>query len=135
MPITQGKDKNTVALLEWNIEAGEKKYNWWSFLEVMNKKVANITSSEDKKLGFFFCKADEQGIISAEKFVSKVIFYLWNDVFKDYPDNPIAMYLKEGNNEFTYGEFYTTDADGEVVVRKELVSKLLDALMNEDKKD
>ena len=126
IPITQGKDEGK--LLQWNIEAEGVKYDWWSFLEVMNKRIGDTTSSEDKKLGFFFCKADEQGIISADKFVGKVLFYLWNDVFKDYPDNPIAMHLKEEGSEFTYGDFYTANAQGDVVVREELVTRLLDAL-------
>lgn len=128
IPITQGKDRETGKLMQWSIEAEGVNYDWWSFLEVMNKRVGDITSSEDKKLGFFFCKADGQGIISADKFVSKVMFYLWNDVFKDYPDNPIAMYLKEEGGEFTYGDFYTTNAGGDVMVREELVTRLLDAL-------
>ena len=128
IPITQGKDKESGKLMQWSIEAEGMSYDWWSFLEVMNKRVGDITSSEDKKLGFFFCKADGQGIISADKFVSKVMFYLWNDVFKDYPDNPIAMYLKEESGEFTYGDFYTTNAGSDVVVREELVTRLLDAL-------
>ena len=128
IPITQGKDKETGNFLQWSIEAEGTKYDWWSFLEVMNKCVGDTTSSEDKKLGFFFCKADEQGIISADKFVGKVLFYLWNDVFKDYPDNPIAANLKEEGAEFTYGDFYTIDNSGEVVVREELVTKLLEAL-------
>lgn len=128
IPITQGKDKESGKLMQWSIEAEGVSYDWWSFLEVMNKRVGDITSSEDKKLGFFFCKADGQGIISADKLVSKVMFYLWNDVFKDYPDNPIAMYLKEEGGEFTYGDFYTTNAEGDVVVREELVTRLLDAL-------
>ena len=129
IPITQGKDKESGKLMQWSIEAEGVSYDWWSFLEVMNKRVGDITNSEDKKLGFFFCKADGQGVISADKFVSKVMFYLWNDVFKDYPDNPIAMYLKEEGGEFTYGDFYTTNAKGEVVVREELVTKLLEALL------
>ena len=128
VPITQGRDKDNGQLLQWSIVAEGVKYDWWSFLEVMNKRVGDITSSEDKKLGFFFCKADGQGIISADKFVSKVMFYLWNDVFKDYPDNPIAMHLKEEGGEFTYGDFYTTNDQGEAKVREELVTRLLDAL-------
>lgn len=125
VPITQGRDKGQ--LLQWCIEAEGVKYDWWSFLEVMNKRVGEITSSEDKKLGFFFCK-DKNGVISADKFVSKVMFYLWNDVFKDYPNNPIATYLKEEGGEFTYGDFYTTNDQGEAVVREELVKRLLDEL-------
>ena len=52
-------------------------------------------------------------------------------MFKDYPDNPIAANLKEEGEEFTYGDFYTIDNSGEVVVREELVTRLLDALGGE----
>jgi hypothetical protein len=44
--------------------------------------IGTETQSEDKKLGFFFCKADANDEISVDKFVNKVLFYLWNDVFK-----------------------------------------------------
>ena len=67
---------------KWMIEVNGAQYDWWKFLEAVNDKVYHATYSEDKKLGYFFCKAND-GVISADKFVSKVIFYLWNDVFKD----------------------------------------------------
>ena len=57
--------------------------DWWAFLQKVNSIINNITDSADKQLGYFFCQADH-GIIDAETFVSKVIFYLWSDVFKDY---------------------------------------------------
>lgn len=68
----------------WSIDAGGNTYDWWSFLNSINRQIQDVTSSEDKKLGYFFVNADADGVISAEKFVGKVAFYLWNDVFKDY---------------------------------------------------
>lgn len=68
----------------WSIKAGGNEYDWWSFLNSINRQIQDVTSSEDKKLGYFFVKTDAEGVISAEKFVGKVAFYLWNDVFKDY---------------------------------------------------
>ena len=59
----------------WTIEVNGAKYDWWNFLQTINDRVYDATYSEDKKLGYFFCKADD-GIISSSKFVSKVIFYL-----------------------------------------------------------
>lgn len=68
----------------WKIEVAKGEvYDWWAFLEKANALVQNATDSEDKKLGYFFCKADASGNITLEQFVGKVIFYLWNDVFKD----------------------------------------------------
>ena len=83
VPIREGRDKETNAPLNWYINTGDKQYNWWSFISQVNKLIGSLTNSEDKKLGYFFCKA-KNGEIDADLFVSKVIFYLWNDVFKDY---------------------------------------------------
>ena len=83
VPIRKGRDKETNAPLNWYINTGDKQYNWWSFISKVNELIGSLTNSEDKKLGYFFCKAKD-GEIDADLFVSKVIFYLWNDVFKDY---------------------------------------------------
>lgn len=83
VPIREGRDKETNAPLNWRINTGDKQYNWWSFVSKINELIGSLTNSEDKKLGYFFCKAKD-GEIDADLFVSKVIFYLWNDVFKDY---------------------------------------------------
>lgn len=83
VPIREGRDKETNAPLNWYINTGDKQYKWWSFISQVNKLIGSLTNSEDKKLGYFFCKAKD-GEIDADLFVSKVIFYLWNDVFKDY---------------------------------------------------
>lgn len=83
VPIREGRDKETNAKLNWYINTGDKQYDWWSFISQVNKLIGSLTNSEDKKLGYFFCKAKD-GKIDADLFVSKVIFYLWNDVFKDY---------------------------------------------------
>ena len=75
VPISDGK-KNYV------IEVDGDQYDWWSFLNIINDLIEDSTRSEDKKLGYFFAKAKD-GIITSESFVNKIIFYLWNDVFKD----------------------------------------------------
>lgn len=79
IPISASDDDN------FAIKVGNKFYDWGKFITQMNRVVANVTSSEDKQIGYYFCKADEGGnIISANRFVNKVLFYLWNDVFKNY---------------------------------------------------
>ena len=128
IPITQGKDRETGQPLQWRIVAEKSEYDWWSFLQKINEQIASTTSSEDKKLGFFFTKAKE-GVISAEKFVSKVIFYLWNDVFKDYGfDNKIFQILDEENATLTFDKFYAIDNMGNTIVRKDLVERFLEGL-------
>ncbi len=66
----------------WKIKVNEHTYDWWAFLSAINLQIFELTKREDKQLGYFFAKADE-GIISAERFVNKVLFYLYTDVFKD----------------------------------------------------
>ena len=88
----------------WVIEVNGAKYDWWKFLVAINDKVYHATYSEDKKLGYFFCKAND-GVISADKFVSKVIFYLWNDVFKD-SEFEGDTFKDEDGEKLSFDKFY-----------------------------
>lgn len=106
MPIKEGRDKDTNTPLNWHINAGDKQYDWWSFLCKINELIGSITNSEDKKLGYFFCKANN-GEINADLFVSKVIFYLWNDVFKDYGFDD-KMFQDEEGKVLSFDRFYKT---------------------------
>lgn len=91
----------------WQIKVGTKNYDWWQFVQAINHFVFDATQSEDKNLGYFFAKA-KNGIISAETFVSKVIFYLYTDVFKDYGFS--GDIFKGGNGEeMTFQSFYNAD--------------------------
>lgn len=124
MPICKGRDNGKE--LKWTIAANTKAYDWWSFLNKINELIALTTSSEDKKLGFFFCKAID-GCISAETFVGKVIFYLWNDVFKDFGFDNSIFYDEDGTT-LSFEKFYSTDATGQVVVQKNKLELFLSNL-------
>lgn len=91
----------------WVIEVNGAKYDWWKFLVAINDKVYHATYSEDKKLGYFFCKANN-GVISSEKFVSKVIFYLWNDVFKD-TEFEGETFKDENGEKLSFDKFYSVE--------------------------
>lgn len=119
-------DENSKPIpLGWQIEANGEKYDWWNFVQAINEKIAAATESDDKKLGYFFCRAKD-GIIDAETFVGKVIFYLWNDVFKD-EDSDIFK-LVDGE-QATFDQFYKEDeASGEVVANEEMASVFLKKL-------
>ena len=109
----------------WRIAADNNEFNWWSFIDKINNEIGELTSSEDKKLGYFFCKADENGIISSDKFVSKVIFYLWNEVFKDFDvDNEI---LNDGDSKLTFNSFYGINGE-DIITRKDKVELFLNNL-------
>lgn len=102
----------------WTINIGDSHYDWWQFVERINDLIGRTTSSEDKKLGYFFCKARE-GEISADTFVGKVIFYLWNDVFKDYDFCDQAFNDTDGNK-LTFDKFYTAEGNNSKVVEEKV---------------
>ena len=119
MPISEGRDKNGQSK-NWKIEADTQMYSWWSFIQKINDEIYDKTYSEDKELGYYFCKPIND-VIKVETFVSKVLFYLWNDVFKDF-DNESGIFAEP------YDKFYGTDTKGEVVIAKDKVQTLLDNL-------
>ncbi len=109
----------------WMIEVNGAQYDWWNFLEAINDKVYHATYSEDKKLGYFFCKAKD-GIISADKFVSKVIFYLWNDVFKD-SEFEGDTFKDEDGEKLSFDKFYSVE-NNQVKVNGTKIVKFLSNL-------
>lgn len=146
--IKKGKKENGEEL-GWNIQIKDANgepvkiidenttLSWWNFIQKVNEIIASMTSSADKQLGYFFCKPSEKAnetdekptIITADTLVGKVIFYLWNDVFKDYgfEDASLFTYQKEKNGKKTekdlaFADFY--DEEGEQVNTVRLVDFL-----------
>lgn len=146
--IKKGKKENGEEL-GWNIQIKDANGEpvkiidenttlpWWNFIQKVNEIIASMTSSADKQLGYFFCKPSEKAnetaekptIITADTLVGKVIFYLWNDVFKDYgfEDASLFTYQEEKNGKKTekdlaFADFY--DEEGEQVNTVRLVDFL-----------
>lgn len=146
--IKKGKKENGEEL-GWNIQIKDANgepvkiidenttLSWWNFIQKVNEIIASMTSSADKQLGYFFCKPSEKAnetdekptIITADTLVGKVIFYLWNDVFKDYgfEDASLFTYQEENNGKKTekdlaFADFY--DEEGEQVNTVRLVDFL-----------
>lgn len=122
VPIREGRDKETNVPLNWYINTGDKQYKWWSFISKVNELIGSLTNPEDKKLGYFFCKAKD-GEIDADLFVSKVIFYLWNDVFKDYGFDDKDFQDEEGKI-LSFDRFYE-DKNGKTNVDIAIVELFL----------
>ncbi len=118
---------------KWMIEVDGAQYDWWKFLEAINDKVYHATYSEDKKLGYFFCKAND-GVISADKFVSKVIFYLWNDVFKD-TEFEGDTFKDENGEKLSFDKFYDVENNQVKVNGTKIVKFLSNLKLNPDSED
>lgn len=123
----KGKDRQMELTIKNSIEtkdgrkinAGNYEYSWKDFLSNINARILNVTHSEDKQLGYWFVKADEvSGSISISTFVSKVVFYLWNDVFKDVgakDTNPFTIKVNGKNEIMSFNSFFEENTEGKVV--------------------
>ena len=83
-------------------KTSDLSFRWIDFIDKINKRISSIPHlGEDKQIGNYFIKGRESGgelVIGLDDFVHKVIFYLWNDVFKDEE--------KDNNNIFKEGVSY-----------------------------
>ena len=111
----------------WQIKADGKRYDWWQFVDAMNNKIGTATYSEDKKLGYFFCKAKD-GVIDAETFVGKVVFYIWNDVFKDFAEEAGNLFKDVDGSMLSFNKFYTIGTDGKRMVVEPKIAILMQNL-------
>lgn len=121
VPISKPDKEGDPTWKERKIKVGEATYDWWTFLTIINKHIAKATESEDKQLGYFFVKApDDTGLITAEQFANKVLFYLYGDVFKSY-DLPAAVFKRESGAKWEFRDFFYSEtsvvlkADGTIV--------------------
>jgi hypothetical protein len=107
----------------WKIVS--EKFDWWEFIKKVNGLISSATNSEDKQLGYFFARPDDASgnVISASRFVNKVLFYLYNDVFKDY-DLPQAFSKQEGGR-FAFGDFFLDNGEADENAVNELLSGIL----------
>ena len=113
-PIDDFKQKNDSFDFEIDIE-DEKRYSWIKFIEKINLNHIKVNPSlgMDKCIGNYFIKPDNGNIISLKPFVNKVIFYLWNDVFKD-EDSSDSIFDKG----ISYEDFFPIETNGKEEVKK-----------------
>ena len=113
VPIKNHSDEN------WKIKIENETYDWWKFLVKVNNIINELTSSEDKKLGYFFAKAQNK-VVDTNTMVNKVFFYLWNDIFKDFDLNHSSIdfpKIKDNDKErpYAFGDFFSEE--GEISVK------------------
>ena len=96
----------------WIIEIGEKKYNWVDFQRHINGKIFEVDNSEDKQLGDYFVNADRTGgKISAQTLLNKILFYIWNDVCKDDPEQIFRWIDDKQEKSIKFSDFFDKDRD------------------------
>lgn len=158
--IAEGKQKDTHQPLKWQIMVEDEDqnkvrlYDWWKFLQLINRRIYGATQSADKQMGYFFAKAKDhfngkivgriikdavletqsgqisEDYITAETFVNKVLFYLWTDVMKDneYEEITNLMEKKDGDR-LTFPDFF---GDSGMEINYASVRTFLDNVMKEE---
>jgi hypothetical protein len=113
IPINYNKEVSENASAEYTIVVdANTKINWIDFIDKINQKIQNNRNlGMDKCIGNYFIKPDEKNDIALDKFIYKVVFYLWNDVFKDEPTESIF----KGN--ISYQNFFPIKEKGENLVK------------------
>ena len=152
--ISEGKKKDGTPLnyrIKFTVPAKDEQtatlvdVSWWDFVKAINKQIEDATKSEDKKLGYFFCKPDKKAnetdecntIISAETFVGKVVFYLWQDVFKDYGFKS-DIFKRADKSKISFHDFYPDNITADEQTNPEaidlqLVKEFIDKVIEKDK--
>ena len=83
-------------------------YNWGDFITKINEKIYVITQGEDKQLGNYFVKTSNKEAISLDVFRSKVMFYLWSEIFKEENESDTIFKFSENGEykSFTFNQLY-----------------------------
>jgi hypothetical protein len=83
----------------------EGKYNWGSLIIQINGRIKEHTQSEDKQIGNRFVSSVDFRI-SADQFVSKVVFYLWSEIYKDEHGTGNSVFNLDNDAELTFSDFF-----------------------------
>ena len=83
-------------------------YEWGVFLKEINSRIQELTASEDKQIGNRFVTTADDKIINSDQFRSKVMFYLWTELYKDEAKTTNTIFVRdaEGKQEFSYGDLF-----------------------------
>ncbi|WP_407446755.1 AAA family ATPase [Fibrobacter sp.] len=107
---------------EFKIVIGDTTYKWLDFLKKVNADIYDATQSEDKQMGEFFIKPKSGDLkIAFNEFRSKVLFYLWDSVYKDETERQAVFHFPYGDgdgkiNSVTFQSLFGKDA--EAIVNK-----------------
>lgn len=107
---------------KFKIVIGDSTYMWLDFLKKVNADIYDATQSEDKQMGEFFIKPKRDNLeILFDDFRSKVLFYLWDSVYKDETERQAVFHFPYGDgdgkiNSVTFQSLFGKDA--EAIVNK-----------------
>lgn len=109
------------------------EFDWLHFLKKINADISMVTESEDKQMGEFFVKPKD-GVIGLDMFRSKILFYLWDSVYKDEPDKKNVFhfdYPEKSGSKVTFQSLFGDDAKA-IEIIKQMMKNLDKAYESKD---
>jgi hypothetical protein len=105
-------DYKDAANFRIDLEDGKKEINWGEFIKAINGRIKEHTQSEDKQIGNRFV-SPRNNLISKEQFVSKVVFYLWSEIYKDEHGSGLSVFpvSNKGKDGLTFSDFFNLSGD------------------------
>jgi hypothetical protein len=110
----------------------EGEFKWGDLIYEINQRIKDHTQSEDKQLGNRFVSSVDCRI-SKDQFVSKVVFYLWSEIYKDEHGTGNSVFMLEDENELTFSDFFDKGKVNLKVTRKFIEKFLPPASIETDK--
>jgi hypothetical protein len=106
-----GVETTTTVRTRVRLHAGDREgVAWVDFAKVLNEAIVEHTRSDDKQMGpWFVQRAPNDTYVADVQFRSKVLFYLWSEVFRDAPQKVFHPAVR------TYDQLVRRHGDGQSV--------------------
>ena len=93
------------------------QYRWIEFIKEVNKKICDLTGSEDKQIGNYFVDLPNgETEIDEKTFKNKVMFYLWNDICKDeFGIGNQKNFYRTKDEEFSFNRLFEANGQQQLI--------------------
>ena len=105
------------------------EYGYPDFLNKINSKIKSDLKSADKQIGEFFVRSKGENVITFKDFRDKILFYLFNDVFKD--NDKFGKEFTNGNDVFLFEDLFSMDDNKQEEVVANWLKNLLDPISSD----
>ena len=107
----------------------EGYFNWGNLIKAINLRIKEHTQSEDKQIGNRFVSIINNRI-SADQFVSKVVFFLWTEIYKEEHGTGNTIFMLNNDREITFSDFFDKGKVN-LKVTKEFIKNFIPTISNE----
>ena len=101
------------------------QFKWIDFLKGVNKRIKDVTFSEDKQMGNYFIKDS----IDTKTFINKVMYYLWSEICKEEfgTEKNFFRYTNSDEEviEFSFNDLFPMNEKTQIILKSFIQSMIL----------